>query len=293
MMHSSCDGDDETHATAKTALILPNFSPVAWLQQDSWASMSRHEKESFLEHITEGRFQNDRHLSVHDRYYATPSLFSKDVIEFGNGVDRVVLGHGPRRVLILTGIHGNEPCGVEAVKMILRKLFTGSNSNVTSEELFQDENWAVPLETLLDSLTIEFLLGNPAALQQNRRFLIRNLNRLFDINKLCDSELADREGYRYELHRARLITESIRHADFVLDIHSCSSDVGAFALPSSLDLSECLAEHLPVKYVIESLVHACLDGGTTLDAAMWNDVPGVCVECGQHRHKDVGEYHST
>ena len=284
-MHSSEEETDDAKP-----IQLPAFSPVSWLRQEAWASMSRHEKETFLEHITSGNFQSDRQ-DVHERYYATPTRFSQDDIDFGNGIDRVVIGRGPRRVLILSGIHGNEPCGVEAVKMILqkRKLFSGNNANVTSEELSQEENWIDKLEMLFDSLTIEFMLGNPAALRQNRRFIQRNLNRLFDINTLCDSDLADQEGYRYELHRARLITESIRHADFVLDIHSCSSDVGSFALPSSLDLSELLAEHLPVKYVIESLVHACLDGGTTLDAALWNDVPGVCVECGQHTHKDVGK----
>ena len=84
-----------------------------------------------------------------------------------------------------------------------------------------------------------------------------------------------------------MIAESIRDAEFVLDVHSCSADVGSFALPSSMDLSEKLAEHLPVKYVIESLIPACLEGGTTLDCALLHDVPGVCVECGQHNHPDV------
>lgn len=287
---STCE--EETCA-AKPVPPLPKFSPVPWLTQDSWVSMSNHEKESFLDHILEGNFPGHQQLQltpVHDRYYATQDLFSKADIDFGNGVDRVVLGHGPRRVLILVGIHGNEPCGVLATAMILQKkqLIT-SDANITAEDLLQDENWTTQLETLFDSLTIEFLLGNPVALKQNRRFIGKNLNRLFDMNTLCDSELAHKDGYKYELHRARLITESIRHADFVLDIHSCSADVGSFALPSSLDLSECLAEHLPVKFVIESLVHQCLDGGTTLDVALLNDVPGVCVECGQHNHKDVGE----
>jgi len=115
----------------------------------------------------------------------------------------------------------------------------------------------------------------------------KNLNRLFDAHTLCDDESAEEEGYKYELQRARLIAESIRDAAFVLDIHSCSANVGSFALPSSMDLSEELAELLPVKYVVESLVHACLDGGTTLDCALLHDVPGVCVECGQHTHPDV------
>lgn len=286
------DEDEELTGVAKSP-PLPSFSPVPWLQQDAWVSMSRYEKESFMQHIIGGNFQSDQLKGAHKGCNANSIHFNfnDEDIDFGNSVDRVILGSGSRRVLVLVGIHGNEPCGVEAVKMILRKrkLFSANSADVTSEELLDDDNWATTLETLFRNLTIEFLLGSPAALRQNKRFVQRNLNRLFDLNILNDSKLALKDGYRYELHRARLITESIRHADFVLDIHSCSSDVGSFALPSSLDLSEFLAEHLPVKYVVESLVHACLDGGTTLDAALWNDVPGVCVECGQHNHKDVGK----
>ena len=96
---------------------------------------------------------------------------------------------------------------------------------------------------------------------QNTRFIKRNLNRLFDTHTLCDDKSAEEGGYKYELQRARLIAESIRDAECVLDVHSCSADVGSFALPSSLFLSEELAERLPVKYVVESLVHQTLSGG--------------------------------
>ena len=63
-------------------------------------------------------------------------------MSFGKeGVDRVVLGHGPRRVLILVGIHGNEPCGVESVKMFLqRKALFAGHANVCAKELLMDEN---------------------------------------------------------------------------------------------------------------------------------------------------------
>ena len=39
--------------------------------------------------------------------------------------------------------------------------------------------------------------------------------------------------------------------------------------------------------MIESLVHATVDGGTTLDCALLHGVPGVCVECGQHSHTNI------
>ena len=59
-------------------------------------------------------------------------------------------------------------------------------------------------------------------------------------------------------YRAQLIAESIRDAEFALDIHSCSADVaGPFALPSLMGLSEELAELLPARFAVKSLVHAC------------------------------------
>mmetsp|Transcript_12883 Transcript_12883/g.20979 ORF Transcript_12883/g.20979 Transcript_12883/m.20979 type:complete len:457 (+) Transcript_12883:1-1371(+) len=298
---SASSGDDDNESVLSSPLplqrgddtdILPNLSPVPWLSEESWSSMSYNEKIGFMEHITNGTFHSEHLLPfIHGRYYPTshPFRIQSDEMRFGKeGVDRIVLGHGPRRVLILVGIHGNEPCGVEAVKMLLQRktLFSG-HANVSAKELLIDENWNQPIDALFESLTIEFLLGNPAALEKNTRFLKKNLNRLFDTHLLCDDESAEEEGYKYELQRARLIAESIRDAAFVLDVHSCSADVGSFALPSSMDLSEELAESLPVKYVIESLVHATVDGGTTLDCALLHDVPGVCVECGQHSHPNI------
>jgi predicted deacylase len=215
-------------------------------------------------------------------------MFKHSTIAFGKGIDRVVLGNGPRRVLIIVGIHGNEPCGVEAVKLMLQRkaLFTG-DSSVKAKDLYENDNWKLPIEALFSSLTIEVIIGNPKALEQNTRFLKKNLNRLFDIHMICNDAAAEDEGYTYELQRAKLISESIRCADFVLDIHSTSADVGSFALPSSMDLSEQLAECLPVKYVIESLAHMTLDGGTTVDCAKLHFVPAICVECGQHCHVDI------
>ncbi|KAL3798580.1 hypothetical protein HJC23_011884 [Cyclotella cryptica] len=248
--------------------IMPSLSPVPWLPDDSWASMSYDDKLGFMDHLTHGKFRS--------------------AITFGKGMDRVVLGNGPRRVLVLVGIHGNEQCGVEAVKIMLQRkaLFTG-DADVRSQDLDVNDNWKQPMDELFDRMTVEILLGNPQAVEMNTRFMKKNLNRLFDIHMLCNDASAEEEGYMYELQRAKLIAESIRCADIVLDIHSTSADVGSFALPSSMALSEQLAKCLPVKYVVESLAHMTLDGGTTLDCALLHDVPGICVECGQHSHPDV------
>eukprot|EP01082_Thalassiosira_pseudonana_P003863 g3094.t1 g3094 contig12:1405201-1406784(-) len=270
--------------------IMPNFSPVSWLSNDSWSSMSYNDKLVFMDHATDGGFKSEHIFRSHDRnrYYPTPDLFKRDAVAFGKGgIDRVVIGNGARRVLVLAGIHGNEPCGVDAINLLLQRkaLFSG-HPTVNAQELTFNEKWQ-PMDELFDSLTVEFLVGNPTALQNNTRFMKKNLNRLFDIHTLCNDASAEEEGYTEELQRARIIAESIRNADFVLDVHSCSADVASFALPSSSYLSEEVAELLPVRYVVESLAHMTLDGGTTLDCALLHDVPGVCVECGQHNHPDV------
>lgn len=189
---------------------------------------------------------------------------------------------------MIVGIHGNEPCGVEAIKIMLQRkaLFFG-NANVKAQDIDENDNWKQPIDELFESMTIEIMIGNPSALEKNTRFLKKNLNRLFDIHMICNDLSAEEEGYTYELQRAKLIAESIRCADFVLDIHSTSADVGSFALPSSMDLSEHTAECLPVKYVVESLAHMTLDGGTSLDCALLHQIPAICVECGQHAHPDI------
>lgn len=86
--------------------ILPNMSPVSWLSENSWRSMSYDEKVGFMEHILNGSFRSE-HLvrSVHDQYYPMPHLFKSGAVSFGKGgVDRVVLGNGPRKVLVIGGM---------------------------------------------------------------------------------------------------------------------------------------------------------------------------------------------
>lgn len=151
--------------------IVPNLSPVSWLSEESWNTMSPDEKLGFMEHVCIG-FRGEHLLPfLRTRYYPTDRAFRvrSDAMVFGSdGVDRVILGHGPRRVLVLVGVHGNEPCGVEAVKTILQRkaIFTEGHAAVTANELLVEESWNFPLDDLFDSLTLEFLVGNPAALMK-------------------------------------------------------------------------------------------------------------------------------
>ena len=253
--------------------IPPQFSPVPWLPEHSWNAMTKHEKIEFMNYIFLSSCSHPRRI-LYDPH---------NFMMFGGSLDRVVIGHGPRHLLIIVGVHGNEPCGVEAAKLILQRqqVFIGDLKTTTADLRTYEDRW-VSLEDLFDTLTIEFAVGNPKALECNQRYITKNLNRMFDILTLCDDKSAILHGHEYELQRARVLAESIRHSDIVLDVHSCSSDSPPFALPSSMEVSEELAACLPVQYVVESLVHRCLGGGTTLDCALLHGIPGVCVECGSH-----------
>ena len=283
-----CEGKDCLHPD-----VIPALCPIPWLSQMVWDSISNEEKVELMELAILGL--SHPAATARHRIYPSTSKFSDSFVMFGRGcVDRVVIGSGPRHMLILVGVHGNEPCGVQAARLILQKhhLFRptrpaeSSSPLATRQEMEDDANWTFPLSDLFGEMTIEFIVGNPRAVQANRRFLTRNLNRLLDVHVLCD-EKAVENGDGYEIQRARIVYEAIRHSDSVLDIHSVSSDSDPFAIPASTEASEELAQQLPVSYVVESLAHLTAEGGTSMDAALIHNVPAVCVECGQHNHEDI------
>jgi hypothetical protein len=95
-------------------------------------------------------------------------------------------------------------------------------------------------------------------------------------------------AFFFRLFQARILVEAIRHADAILDIHSCSSDSDPFAIPSSSEISEELARCLPVGYVLNSLATSIVGGGTSMDCAVLHGIaPAITVECGRHDHPNV------
>jgi hypothetical protein len=267
--------------------LIPPLSPIPWLSQPAWEAMDLTEKVDLMEMAILGLSHPS--ASIRYRFYPFTSQYRDSFVMFGRGcVDRVVLGSGPRHVLVLVGIHGNEACGVEAARLMLQRhsLFIPPRRQTlaTNKCLGDDSMWSFPLDTLFQEMTIEFIVGNPRAVEANKRFLERKLNRLLDVHVLCEDGIGVAS---YEVQRARVLVEAIRHSDVVLDIHSVSSESDPFALPSSMDASEELACQLPVSYVVQSLANCTAEGGTTMDCALLHGVPGVCVECGQHHHPDI------
>jgi len=103
-------------------------------------------------------------------------------------------GVGPR-VVLFSGVHGDEVSGIHAIEKLFFDLFTGSRS------------------LLKGSLTL--VRANEQALAAERRYLKQNLNRLFK-----DDYAAGTDKSCYEFKRAQELKAILRNCDYFLDFHS-------------------------------------------------------------------------
>lgn len=110
-----------------------------------------------------------------------------------------------RRVAVVGGTHGNERVGVELVKQWVRD--------------------AAPLQRPTVQTTP--LLGNPAAVTLWQRYVDKDLNRQFEEG--C-TETESVEGARARYLVSRLGANGTDAADFLIDLHSSSSNVGVMAI---------------------------------------------------------------
>lgn len=93
------------------------------------------------------------------------------------------------RILVIGGMHGNEPLGIEVVKLLRQK----------------------PLQN------VDAVLANNLAIEANSRFVQQDLNRLFPGNGMSDD---------YESKRAAQLLTLAKQYDIVLDFHNtyCSNN---------------------------------------------------------------------
>ena len=121
------------------------------------------------------------------------------------------------RVVIVGGTHGNEYTGVFVL-----------------EQIVQPRRAA--FARAYPSLAIETLLSNPRAYEGNRRFIHEDLNRQFIEDKLVNTSDFHTS---YELHRAREINAALgpkgqeASADFIIDLHSTTSNMGITIIVNS------------------------------------------------------------
>ena len=116
-------------------------------------------------------------------------------------------------------MHGNELLGIYLVEQLKK------------EPLF------------FENLHIDYLLANPKAVRECRRYIDFDLNRSFGRNSLNE------DSHIYEYERAKVIKERLKKCDFLIDIHTTTANMGMTVVLSKKDQpSENLAKVLAVQY---------------------------------------------
>jgi len=183
-------------------------------------------------------------------------------------------------VLIFGAVHGNEPAGVQALQEIFSMLEKEPDSNPGFE--FRGR--------------LVGLIGNLQAYSTQKRFLDRDLNRLWTPTNLLRIQQADRIGLQGEDRELAELLEIIHEeiqtyrpeALVLLDLHTTSADGGIFCIPSDDRASLRLAKELHAPVIL-----GMLEGleGTLLHFAAGNHFEicgypkysiGAAFESGQH-----------
>lgn len=165
-----------------------------------------------------------------------------------------------QNILITGGIHGNETCGVLAIRQWIEELDSGKRT--------------------IKKGTVRFIACcNPKAFEQNTRYVEVNLNRV--IKKHADPKL-------YEEKLANEIVPHMNWADIGVDLHSYTSSNEPFVFCDA-DGEEMLAysKIAPVDFIVtgfdemldnQEVTTFCSTQGYYLK----KNKLAVTIECGQH-----------
>lgn len=156
---------------------------------------------------------------------------------------------GPNLV-IMAGVHGDEPCGLQAFADVLPALS-------------------------LSRGTVSFVLGNPNAIAIHKREFHTNLNRLFR----SDDALSLTEKSTYEYQRSRELMPLLSQADALLDIHSSTTDKTEPFIICESQSYQC-ASYLPADTVVSG-IDVLHPTGTDAYVNQSGGL-GICIECGNH-----------
>ena len=163
------------------------------------------------------------------------------------------------QVLFLGAIHGNEPCGSQAIFKVVEKF--------ASHSIF-------PLQGSVSFIPI----CNPLAFERNIRQIDENLNRI--IRPYTSPQT-------YEQHLAVELVEHISSADIIIDLHSTSAPAAEpFIFSDYPDkLADQIAAAQNIKYIIKGWPQIYADNNTTHDFSTGNCAHTygktcLTVECG-------------
>lgn len=162
-----------------------------------------------------------------------------------------IVGEKPgKTVTVMAGVHGDEVCGVIALKKLVPELKIKAGK-------------------------VHFVIGNPRAVAKKVRQTEMNLNRAFR----PEAYMSVAEIYSYEHRRALELMPLLNESEALLDVHSSTtkkSPVFIICEPHSYDV----ASRLPAGIIVHGF-DSIEPGGT--DNYM-NSVggKGICIECGFH-----------
>ena len=178
-------------------------------------------------------------------------------------------------LVVLGGMHGNEPAGIKAIDLMFKMLEVEpiTNPSFDFNGVFMG------------------LIGNLQALKANQRFIKKDLNRQWEVDIIDKVMAADKNSLEAEDLEMReildIIHAEIKHSQvnklIVLDLHTTSSFGGIFTIPSDdpESLRIALELHAPVVQNMLEGIH-----GTTLHyfrtENMGVETVGVTFESGQH-----------
>jgi len=173
----------------------------------------------------------------------------------------------PRPYIGVCGsMHGNEPCGDDAVERIAGELQDGS--------LRPGDG------------TLFLIRGNPEALSQGRRHTPEgdDLNRLWDFSF---TESLRQEAWGYEHHRVVELKQVLGDLNVFLDLHSAATSTPPFAVSNGVPRIDDISKRIGVSFLVQSwygLADKVIIGFLRLAG-----VPALSVECGAHDDPEISD----
>lgn len=177
-------------------------------------------------------------------------------------------------LICIGAVHGNEPAGVNALKIVFSLLEQAKNLHFKGK--------------------IVGLIGNQQAFAQQKRFITTDLNRQFTAENIArvfafPTHLKAEDKELYELLRtihSEIATYRPKKL-IILDLHTTSAGGGIFAVPTDSLESERVAVslHAPVvKGLMNGIAGTCLHFCTTQNMGI--ETVAIAFETGQHDDPD-------
>ena len=131
-------------------------------------------------------------------------------------------------VLLVGGTHGNELTGIHLVR-----------------------HWqAQKMQEQFKDFTLDYLIANPDAVKENKRYLEHDLNRCFKLKDLKDSFLTGKEQLRAKTINNRFGPKGKSKTDFIIDLHTSTTNMQTNIVLTRIDhfhlqLAAYLKQQLP------------------------------------------------